>query len=184
MSANYISIVGPKTYNLVPTRDNFNVQNEEIRLICDTRLGPVTINLPSIASVALGFGLKFYIDDSFDTAAINNINVVAQAGNSINNVTSYVINKNGAKAEVYIASNTEYGVFISSNDVPVNDKNFVFVQAVPSAAWIINHNLGKKCAVTLVNSLLEQTGGQITYVNLNTVIANFNVPMVGEAYCN
>jgi hypothetical protein len=57
-------------------------------------------------------------------------------------------------------------------------------QSSASADWEVEHNLGKKPSVTVIDS-----GGDLvlvtpTYVNDNTLTLHFSAPFSGVAYCN
>ena len=63
------------------------------------------------------------------------------------------------------------------------DSTYVHSQLEPSAQWIINHPLGKKPAVTIVDSADSVQEGDISYGN-GQVIIDFDVPFGGKAYLN
>jgi hypothetical protein len=65
-----------------------------------------------------------------------------------------------------------------------SDKNFVFTQATPATVWTIAHNLGKRCAVTVVDSAGDQCEGDVVYVDNNTIQITFAAAFSGSAYCN
>lgn len=66
----------------------------------------------------------------------------------------------------------------------VNDKNFVFQQIVNSSEWVVVHNLGKKCSVTIVDDLGNQMYAKVVYDNDNQVSIYFNKSKTGFVYCN
>jgi hypothetical protein len=72
----------------------------------------------------------------------------------------------------------------SVGPTPVADKNYVHTQGSPASTWVINHNLNKKCAVSVVDSAGTSVFGNIRYINLNTVEITFSAPFSGEAFCN
>lgn len=121
MSANYVTINGGgPTYDLALSTPNLSENNNEIRLLCKTSLGAVTIQLPPISAFKWGINAKIFIDDADDMAATNNITVLADASNTIDNNASYVIATNGCKAVLYISSLTEFAVLQSiGGGVPV-----------------------------------------------------------------
>jgi len=49
------------------------------------------------------------------------------------------------------------------------DAHFVYEQNMPSATWVINHNLGKKPAAVVVDSTENVVVGDIQYNSLNTL---------------
>lgn len=82
-----------------------------------------------------------------------------------------------------------YGRKSDGTDEPINtigpsDKNFVFNQLVPSQEWVVVHNLGKKCSVTIVNDLNEQMYAKVVYDNDNQVSIYFNKLKTGSVFCN
>ena len=64
------------------------------------------------------------------------------------------------------------------------DANFVYVQASPSASWVINHNLNKYCSVTVVDSADNIVFGEVLYNSLNQVTLTFSGAFSGEAFFN
>jgi hypothetical protein len=64
------------------------------------------------------------------------------------------------------------------------DLNFVHIQTVSSDTWTVNHNLGKKVSVTVVDSADSVVDGDIEYVSNDTVVIRFSAPFGGRAYCN
>jgi len=64
------------------------------------------------------------------------------------------------------------------------DKNFVYQQQASSATWTIAHNLEKYCAVTVVDTALNEVLGDVIYLDRNTVQLKFSAPFSGEAFCN
>ena len=63
-------------------------------------------------------------------------------------------------------------------------KTFVHDQAVAESVWTINHGLGKHPSITVVDTSGEVVSGKYTYVDKDTVIAEFNAAFKGTAYLN
>jgi len=61
---------------------------------------------------------------------------------------------------------------------------YVHTQSVPSATWTINHNLGRKPSVTIVDSSEKVVFGDITYVTDNQLTVSFSAAFGGKAYLN
>lgn len=59
---------------------------------------------------------------------------------------------------------------------------YVFVQAVPASTWTINHLLGYKPNVTVVDSTERQVEGDVVYTSQNQVVITFSAAFAGEAY--
>lgn len=64
------------------------------------------------------------------------------------------------------------------------DKNFVHVQQVPQAIWMIEHDLGKYPSVAIVDSAGENVVGEVFYINNNTVEIRFTNAFAGKAFFN
>ncbi len=64
------------------------------------------------------------------------------------------------------------------------DKNFVFTQVVASDTWVINHNLNKYCSVDIADNSQKLIQAEVHWVNTNTIILKFNLPVAGYCYCN
>jgi hypothetical protein len=147
MSANYNIIQGGTTFNL-DVNDILNNTNSEIRLVCKTSTGPITINLPPISTFGVNINASIFVDDTDDLAGTNNITINASLGNTIENAPSYVINANGGKIEIFISTFTEFGVLgVGTGGGP----------ALPS--WLLNGN---------TNGLLKSIG----------TLDNFDLPFI------
>lgn len=64
------------------------------------------------------------------------------------------------------------------------DKHFVFEQGIASDTWIIEHNLGKKPSITVVDSADNVVEGAERYIDENTIEIRFNGAFKGKAYLN
>jgi hypothetical protein len=66
----------------------------------------------------------------------------------------------------------------------VSDKHFVFTQALPSAAWVIQHNLGKFPSITVVDTANTVVYGEYIFNSINQTTLNFSSAFAGKAYLN
>lgn len=57
-------------------------------------------------------------------------------------------------------------------------------QAIAASVWTINHNLGKYPSITVVDTGGNVVSGTYTYVDENTMVAEFNAAFKGTAYLN
>lgn len=69
-------------------------------------------------------------------------------------------------------------------DLPESDKTYVYVQAVPSVLWNINHNLNKFPSVSVVNINNVLLYGEVTYIDSNNIAIAFSAGFSGKAYMN
>lgn len=65
-----------------------------------------------------------------------------------------------------------------------SDKNFIFTQAVASTLWSVNHGLGKRPAVTVVDSLDRAVIAEVTHVDDNNYTVKTNAALSGKTYNN
>lgn len=65
-----------------------------------------------------------------------------------------------------------------------SDKTYVHTQSVAATVWTVSHNLGKKPAVTIVDTAGTEVVGRVDYLDNNTVRLTFSAAFSGEAYCN
>ena len=71
-----------------------------------------------------------------------------------------------------------------TNNIYSGDASYVHDQGTPAAQWVIDHNLAKKCAVTVVDSSNQVVIGKITYNTNNRVTLDFQSSFSGKAFFN
>ena len=76
----------------------------------------------------------------------------------------------------------DFAIFTPSS--LVNNKEFIFTQAVPSIEWTVQHNMDKFPSVSVVNTNNILMYGNTTYVDANNLIINFSAGFSGKAYLN
>ena len=62
------------------------------------------------------------------------------------------------------------------------DIAYTHTQAVSSATWTINHNLGFKPTAVVIDSGGTNCEGSFSYPNNNTMVITFNSAFTGTAY--
>ena len=65
-----------------------------------------------------------------------------------------------------------------------SDKNYIHSQTAASNVWTVDHNLGKFCAVTAVDSAGNIVVGNVEYTSKDSLTIKFSAPVSGKAYCN
>lgn len=60
--------------------------------------------------------------------------------------------------------------------------SYIHIQSVPASTWNVNHNLGVRANITVVDSSENQVEGDITYQDDNTIIIEFSGSFSGKAY--
>ena len=63
-----------------------------------------------------------------------------------------------------------------------NTRRHVHTQAMVSDTWVINHSLGGKPSVTIVDSADTTVVGEVTYNSNSEVVVNFTSAFSGFAY--
>ena len=121
---------------------------------------------------------------------INEQNKISQFGHY--KITSYTLQGNGTydlaltniggNGNLVLDKYYDFAAFTISSGL--EDKNFVFVQGVPSTTWTIQHNLNKFPSVTSVNNNDVQMFGEVTYIDENNLTINFSAGFSGKAYMN
>jgi hypothetical protein len=64
------------------------------------------------------------------------------------------------------------------------DRYYIHEQGTPASSWTIQHDLGKKPSVTIIDSANTVVEGQIEYINDNIVTLTFNGAFSGKAIFN
>jgi hypothetical protein len=62
-------------------------------------------------------------------------------------------------------------------------EGYVHTQALASDVWTVNHNLGRKPAVTLLSTGGVEFDGQITHVSVNQLVVSLSSAVAGTARC-
>lgn len=65
-----------------------------------------------------------------------------------------------------------------------SDRNYVHTQGVPATLWTVVHSLGKKPAVTALDSSGRQVFGDVTHIDDNRLTIAFGAAFSGSATCN
>lgn len=68
--------------------------------------------------------------------------------------------------------------------VESGDKSYEHTQSVASGEWLITHNLGKRPAVSVIDSSGAEVEGCIEYIDVNTIRVRFSAEFAGIAALN
>lgn len=100
------------------------------------------------------------------------------------------LNSVGFDNDIYI--DTDTGAYYGPKDGGVwpalpfytagQTTRYVFTQASPSSTWSINHTLGGRPSVTVVDSSGTVVVGEVTYNSNTSVTVSFSAPFSGSAY--
>lgn len=64
---------------------------------------------------------------------------------------------------------------------PTGSGGYVFTQSSPAATWTINHNLGFKPAVELLDSGSQEIDGEVAHPSINQTVITLNPATAGVA---
>lgn len=64
------------------------------------------------------------------------------------------------------------------------DKSYTHNQMSSASTWNVNHNLGKKPSVTVVDTADSIFIGEVDYIDDNNLVLTFAFPFSGKAYLN
>lgn len=73
---------------------------------------------------------------------------------------------------------------VSIKGIQGGDAHYTHTQSIPSTVWSVQHNLGKKASVMVVDSADSVVYGDIEYTDLNNLTITFNGAFSGKAYFN
>ena len=71
-----------------------------------------------------------------------------------------------------------------TNNIFTTDANHVHDQGVAASQWVVDHDLGKKPAVTVVDSAGTVVIGQVVYNTDNRCTLDFEAAFSGKAFFN
>jgi len=66
-----------------------------------------------------------------------------------------------------------------TNQVTIHKDYYLYIQSAPSNTWTINHNIGRYPEVELLDSSFRVMDGQVTHVDVNTMVIRFNWSLTG-----
>lgn len=112
-----------------------------------------------------------------------NFQTETQVSESIQNALIPVEEEINTKVDTVIGSDL-IGVTREDNTVTLTSKTFVFEQGIVSNEWIIEHNLGKRPSIQLVDSSGREFEAVKDYISDNQVIIRLDSATSGYAYLN
>jgi len=152
----------------------------DVVLLCDTLLAPVTIDLLEIPANYWSTQYKLYVVDKSNNASVNNITINAPLGFKINGASSDTININGGNYLIRISSNTDYlGLYSGSGGVSghiIQDEGVSLPQQpklnfTGSGVVASDDALNNRTDVFVSGGIISLTNAQmLTLISTNAVI--------------
>jgi hypothetical protein len=105
----------------------------------------------------------------------NNVNVYQDAPNSV------IINEDTA-AKVVVNQDAPNQVVVKLATSTGVTRRLVYTQASPSALWTINHSLGGRPSITVVDTAGTVVIGEVTYISNSQITVTFTAAFAGYAY--
>lgn len=139
------------------------------------------------------FGIEPCCYNDFETATLNKY--LCDWQNSASNKIIINSGETGVFIEPLLTINTEASMscpavptnvctIIDLESILCNTGTYIHNQSIPSAFWVITHNLGSFPSVTVVDALNHVVIGDISYNNTNTLTITFTTEFAGYAYLN
>jgi len=100
----------------------------------------------------------------------------------MSNVPNNVIVNEDSANQVVVNQDAPNQVVVRMGSAGANVRRHVHTQQSVSNTWVINHTLGGKPQVTVVDSADTVVTGEVTYNSNSQVTVAFTVPFSGYAY--
>lgn len=147
------------------------------------QVSKINSTIGSKIDVELTWDMPFSDMEPMDPMGLEAIIGARHIGANTANIVDYTIN---AANEKLIADARNYQQILTNTSIlnTNSDKTFEFVQDVASTEWVINHNMKKYPAVSIVDETGNLVICNIHYNNINTTTISFNIPFAGKAFLN
>lgn len=110
-----------------------------------------------------------------EEAAANNVNVYQDAANNV------IVNEDTA-SKVVVNQDAPNQVVVRLATTAGSTRRHVYTQASPSALWTINHSLGGRPSITVVDTAGTVVIGEVTYISNSQITVTFTAAFAGYAY--
>lgn len=92
-----------------------------------------------------------------------------------------VVTENGNSTVVTVPVTNTVIAITQGPQGPAGSSAFVYQQLLPATVWIINHNLGYKPSVELLDSGSQEIDGAVAHPNNNQTVVTLNPASAGIA---
>lgn len=100
----------------------------------------------------------------------------------MSNVPNNVVIVEDTPNQVIVNQDAPNQVVVRTGGQAGNTRRYVHTQAMAATEWVINHNLGGKPSVTIVDSADTVVVGEVTYNSNSQVTVTFTAAFSGYAY--
>jgi hypothetical protein len=92
-----------------------------------------------------------------------------------------VVTENGSSTVVTVPVTSTVTAVTQGPQGPAGGAAFVYQQVTPATTWTINHNLGYKPSVELLDSGSQEIDGDVAHPNDNQTVVTLNPASAGLA---
>ncbi len=101
---------------------------------------------------------------------------------NVSSVTNTVtVTENGSSTVVTVPVTSTVTAVTEGPQGPAGGTAFVYQQAAPATTWTINHNLGYKPSVELLDSGSQEIDGDVSHPSDNQTVVTLNPASAGLA---
>jgi len=103
---------------------------------------------------------------------------------NVSTVTNTVtVTENGSTTVVTVPQTSTLTAITVGPQGPKGDPGtaFEYIQSTPAAVWTINHNLGFKPAVELLDAGSQEIDGEVSHPSINQTVVTLNPASAGLA---
>lgn len=102
-------------------------------------------------------------------------------------MTDVTIINNGSLETIVTDTGAENITLVESGTINITGggtANYTHTQAVASATWTVNHNLGFKPAVKALTVGGVEVLAEVIHTSINQLMVYFDSPLAGQAICS
>lgn len=70
---------------------------------------------------------------------------------------------------------------LAARETSISGSAYLHTQTVPAAVWTINHNLGTRPAVAILDAGGNEIEADVTHLSMNQLVIRFAIPIAGVA---
>lgn len=100
----------------------------------------------------------------------------------MSNVPNQIVVYEDTPNQIVVNQDPPNQIVVRLSTVATNTRRYVHTQGAASSVWVINHTLGGKPSVTIVDSADTVVIGEVTYNSNSQVTVEFTAPFSGYAY--
>ena len=100
----------------------------------------------------------------------------------MSNVPNQIVVYEDTPNQIVVNQEPPNQIVVRLSAVAANTRRYIHTQGAAANVWVINHTLGGKPSVTIVDSADTVVVGEVTYNSNSQVTVEFTAPFSGYAY--